>query len=277
MQVSPLSVPEGTAHQRKDPAGGKALTSQRLKGKRALITAAGQGIGRATALSMAAEGAQVFATDVNMEALSTIRDANHENLEIFELDARSDDSVKAGVERAEPDILFNCAGFVHHGSVLEADDAEWDFAFDLNVRSMLRTIRAALPGMLERGTGSIINMSSACSSVIGAPNRFIYGTTKAAVIGLTKSVAVDFVDKGIRCNCICPGTVESPSWHERVEALGEQLGSKEEALKQFVSRQPMGRVATAEEIAALVVYLASDESAFTTGHPHIIDGGWSGQ
>ena len=277
MQVSPLSVPEGTAHQRNDPAGGKALTSQRLKGKRALVTAAGQGIGRATALSMAAEGAQVFATDVNMEALSTIRDANHENLEIFELDARSDDSVKAGVERAEPDILFNCAGFVHHGSVLEADDAEWDFAFDLNVRSMLRTIRAALPGMLERGTGSIINMSSACSSVIGAPNRFIYGTTKAAVIGLTKSVAVDFVDKGIRCNCICPGTVESPSWYERVEALGEQLGSKEEALKQFVSRQPMGRVATAEEIAALVVYLASDESAFTTGHPHIIDGGWSGQ
>ncbi|WP_436398515.1 SDR family oxidoreductase [Roseobacter sp. S98] len=253
------------------------MTSQRLKGKRALVTAAGQGIGRATALSMAAEGAQVFATDVNMEALSTIRDANHENLEIFELDARSDDSVKAGVERAAPDILFNCAGFVHHGSVLEADDAEWDFAFDLNVRSMLRTIRAALPGMLERGTGSIINMSSACSSVIGAPNRFIYGTTKAAVIGLTKSVAVDFVDKGIRCNCICPGTVESPSWHERVEALGEQLGSKEEALKQFVSRQPMGRVATAEEIAALIVYLASDESAFTTGHPHIIDGGWSGQ
>ncbi|WP_298841598.1 SDR family oxidoreductase [uncultured Roseobacter sp.] len=253
------------------------MTSQRLKGKRALITAAGQGIGRATALAMAAEGAKVFATDVNMEALSTIRDANHENLEIFELDARSDESVSTGVERARPDVLFNCAGFVHHGSVLEATDQEWDFAFDLNVRSMLRTIRAALPGMLERGSGSIINMSSACSSVIGAPNRFIYGTTKAAVIGLTKSVAVDYVASGIRCNCICPGTVESPSWHERVDALGEKLGSKEEALKQFVSRQPMGRVATAEEIAALVVYLASDESAFTTGHPHIIDGGWSGQ
>ena len=142
---------------------------------------------------------------------------------------------------------------------------------------MMRTIQAALPGMLERGKGSIINMSSACSSVIGAPNRFIYGTTKAAVIGLTKSVAVDYISKGIRCNAICPGTVESPSWHDRVDALGAQLGSKEEALKQFVARQPMGRVATAEEIAELVVYLASDDSGFTTGHPHIIDGGWSGQ
>ena len=257
--------------------GGEYMSGQRLKGKRALITAAGQGIGRATALAMADEGAQVFATDVNMEALSTIRDANHENLEIFELDARDDESVKSGVARARPDVLFNCAGFVHHGTVLDAKDDEWEFAFDLNVRSMLRTIRAALPGMLEQGAGSIINMSSACSSVIGAPNRFIYGTTKAAVIGLTKSVAVDYIAKGIRCNCICPGTVESPSWHERVDALGEQLGSKEEAMKQFVSRQPMGRVATADEIAALVVYLASDESAFTTGHPHIIDGGWSGQ
>ena len=193
------------------------------------------------------------------------------------LDARSDDSVAEGVARANPDVLFNCAGFVHHGSVLDATDDELDFALDLNVRSMLRTIRAALPAMLERGTGSIINMSSACSSVIGAPNRFIYGTTKAAVIGLTKSVAVDYVSQGIRCNCICPGTVESPSWHDRVDQLGKQLGSKEAALKQFVERQPMGRVATAEEIAALVVYLASDESAFTTGHPHIIDGGWSGQ
>ncbi|MEJ6747995.1 MAG: SDR family oxidoreductase, partial [Yoonia sp.] len=159
----------------------------------------------------------------------------------------------------------------------DATDDELDFALDLNVRSMLRTIRAALPAMLERGTGSIINMSSACSSVIGAPNRFIYGTTKAAVIGLTKSVAVDYVSQGIRCNCICPGTVESPSWHDRVDQLGKQLGSKEAALKQFVERQPMGRVASAEEIAALVVYLASDDSAFTTGHPHIIDGGWSGQ
>ena len=253
------------------------MSGRRLEGKRALVTAAGQGIGRASALAMAAEGAHVCATDVNAAALEALAAENRDNIETFVLDARSDASVAEGVARARPDVLFNCAGFVHHGTVLDARDEEWDFAFDLNVRSMLRTIRAALPGMLERGGGSIINMSSACSSVIGAPNRFIYGTTKAAVIGLTKSVAIDYIAKGIRCNCICPGTVESPSWHERVEALGKQLGSKEEALRQFVSRQPMGRVARAEESAALVVYLASDESAFTTGHPHIIDGGWSGQ
>lgn len=248
------------------------MVTRRLDGKRVLVTAAGQGIGRASAIAMAAEGAQVFATDVNEAALGTLS-----GVETFVLDARSNDSVAEGVARANPDVLFNCAGFVHHGTVLDATDDEVDFAFDLNVRSMIRTIRAALPAMLDRGTGSIINMSSACSSVIGAPNRFIYGTTKAAVIGLTKSVAVDYIDKGIRCNCICPGTVESPSWHERVDQLGKQLGSKEAAVEQFVQRQPMGRVATAEEIAALVVYLASDESAFTTGHPHIIDGGWSGQ
>ncbi|MEO9572800.1 MAG: SDR family oxidoreductase [Tateyamaria sp.] len=245
----------------------------RLDGKRALVTAAGQGIGRASVVAMAAEGAQVFATDVNADLLGDMPDG----VESFVLNALDDTSVAEGVARAKPDLLFNCAGFVHHGTVLDATDDEWDFAFDLNVRSMLRTMRAALPGMVERGTGSIINMSSACSSVIGAPNRFIYGTTKAAVIGMTKSVAVDFVTKGIRCNCICPGTVESPSWHDRVKALGEEVGSYEEALKQFVSRQPMGRVATADEIAALVVYLGSDDSGFTTGHPHIIDGGWSGQ
>ena len=250
---------------------------QRLKGKRALITAAAQGIGRASAIAMAHEGAQVFATDVNMDALDTIRGTNLENIEIFELNAMEAESVSEGVARANPDILFNCAGFVHSGSILDAQEDEFEFAIDLNVRSMMRTIKAALPGMLERGTGSIINMSSAAGSVIGAPNRFIYGTSKAAVVGLTKSVATDFVDKGVRCNCICTGTVESPSWHDRVTALGEELGSRDAALAQFVARQPMGRVATAEEIAALVVYLASDESAFTTGHPHVIDGGWSGQ
>ncbi len=245
---------------------------QRLKGKNVLVTAAGQGIGRASALAMAEEGAQVFATDVNMETLSTIRNANHENIEIFELDVRSDDSVREGVRRAVPDVLFNCAGFVHNGTILEAQDEDWDFAFDLNLRSMLRTIRASLPGMLERGSGSIINMSSACSSIIGAPNRFIYGTTKAAVLGLTKSVAIDYITQGIRCNAICPGTVDSPSLHDRLHATGDY----DAAVKAFVARQPMGRIAQAEEIAALVVYLASDESAFTTGQGHVIDGGWSG-
>lgn len=243
----------------------------RLTGKRALVTAAGQGIGRASALAMAAEGATVFATDVNEAALAEL-----DGVETFVMDVRDNDSVKAGIATAQPDVLFNCAGFVHHGTVLDATEDEWEFAFDLNIRSMMRTMQATLPGMLERGNGSIINMSSACSSIIGAPNRFIYGTSKAAVIGMTKSVAVDYVKQGIRCNCICPGTVESPSWHDRVKALGEEMGSYETALEAFVSRQPMGRVATAEEIAALVVYLASDESGFTTGQPHVIDGGWSG-
>ncbi len=242
----------------------------------ALITAAGQGIGRATALAMAAEGAAVFATDVNAEALASLAGEAEGTIESFVLDVRDDASVREGVARAAPDVLFNCAGFVHHGSVLDATDEEWEFAFDLNVQSMFRTIRAALPGMLERGQGSIINMSSAASSVVGAPDRFVYGATKAAVIGLTKAVATDFVAHGIRCNAICPGTVESPSWHDRVKALGEKLGSYDEALRQFVSRQPMGRVASVEEIAALAVYLGSNESAFVTAQTHVIDGGWSG-
>ena len=248
------------------------MSINRLKNKRILVTAAGQGIGRAAALAMAAEGAEVFATDINPEGLAQLKSEATGTLEIFELDVRSEASVVAGVAVAQPDVLFNCAGFVHNGTVLEASDEDWDFAFDLNVRSMLRTVRAALPGMLERGSGSIINMSSACSSVIGAPNRFVYGTTKAAVLGLTKSVAIDYITKGIRCNAICPGTVESPSLHDRLHATGDY----EAAMKAFIARQPMGRIAKAEEIAALVVYLASDESAFTTGQAHIIDGGWSG-
>lgn len=249
------------------------MAKERLSGKRALVTAAGQGIGRASALAMADEGAQVFATDINAAALA---DFDHPNIETFVLNVRDTSSVTEGIARARPDILFNCAGYVHNGTIQDSTDEEWDFAFDLNVRSQYRTIQAALPGMLERGIGSIINMSSACSSVIGAPNRFIYGTTKAAVIGLTKSVAIDYITRGIRCNCICPGTVESPSLEERLHEVGKSVGGYEAARKQFVARQPMGRIAKAEEIAALVVYLASDESAFTTGQPHIIDGGWSG-
>lgn len=238
-----------------------------------MVSAAAQGIGRASALAIANEGAHVFATDVNEAALA---DLTHENIETFALDVRDAQSVADGVARAKPDVLFNCAGFVHHGTALDASDEEWDFAFDLNVRSMWRMIKAALPGMLEGEGGSIVNMSSACSSIIGAPNRFIYGTTKAAVIGMTKSVALDYITQGIRCNCICPGTVESPSLEERLHELGKQVGGYDEAKKQFVARQPMGRIASADEIAALVVYLASDESGFTTGQPHVIDGGWSG-
>ena len=244
----------------------------RLKGKSALVTAAGQGIGRASAIALANEGAEVLATDINKITLNELDDIKNSNISTFELDVLDDKSVKNCINKARPDILFNCAGFVHNGTILEATDDEWNFAFNLNVRSMYKTITNVLPIMLEKGGGSIINMSSAVSSIIGAPNRFIYGATKAAVIGLTKSIAIDYITKGIRCNCICPGTVDSPSLHQRLEATGNY----EIAKKNFTARQPMGRLATPEEIAALVVYLASDESAFTTGQPHIIDGGWSG-
>jgi 2-keto-3-deoxy-L-fuconate dehydrogenase len=244
----------------------------RLEGKRAVCTAAGQGIGRATALAMAAEGAHVIATDINEETLAELAALGLPGIETHLLDVRDDAAVAALIGGAKADVLFNCAGYVHSGTVLDCTDEDWDFAFDLNVRSMLRTIRAALPGMLARGTGSIVNMSSACSSIIGAPNRFIYGTTKAAVIGLTKSVARDHITAGVRCNCICPGTVESPSLHDRLRATGDY----DQAMKDFIARQPMGRIGTTEEIAALAVYLAADESAFTTGQACVIDGGWSG-
>ena len=243
----------------------------RLAGKTALVTAAGQGIGRASALAMAAAGAKVLATDINPALLNELDEAQMPSLETFVLDVRDDVSVREGTGGRDIDVLFNCAGFVHHGKVLDCTDNEWNFAFDLNVRSAFRMIRAVLPGMLDRGSGSIINMSSAVSSIIGAPDRFIYGTTKAAVIGLTKSVAKDYVTSGVRCNAICPGTVDSPSLHERVAARGDYAT----AMQAFVDRQPMGRIGTADEIAALVVYLASDESAFVTGQTHTIDGGWS--
>lgn len=244
------------------------MTKQRLEGKRALITAAAQGIGRASVLAMAEEGAQVFATDVNEDALATL---DHPNVTTMRMDVLDPGSVSEGIARAQPDVLFNCAGFVHNGTVLEASEEDWDFAFDLNAKAMFRTIRAALPGMLERGGGAIINMSSLASSMKGVPNRCVYGASKAAVIGLTKSVAADYVTQGIRCNAICPGTVESPSLHERLRATGDY----EAAMKAFVARQPMGRLAQPEEIAALVVYLASDAAAFVSGQAYAIDGGWS--
>ena len=244
----------------------------RLAGKTALVTAAGQGIGRGVATKFAAEGASVVATDISEALLQELSSESGGSIKTLMLDVRQDSAVEGVCAEVKPDILFNCAGFVHHGTILDVSDDEWDFAFDLNVRSMLRTIRGCLPHMLKRGTGSIINMSSAASSIIGAPNRFVYGTTKAAVIGLTKSVARDYITTGVRCNAICPGTIDSPSLHDRLRATGDY----EQAMKDFVARQPMGRIGTPDEIAALATYLASDESAFTTGQACVIDGGWSG-
>ncbi|MDG1208702.1 MAG: SDR family oxidoreductase [Paracoccaceae bacterium] len=243
----------------------------RLAGKRVLMSAAGQGIGRASALMMAAEGAKVFATDINADTLAQLKADSKGDIEVFEMNVLDQDAIKAGVERAQPNVLFNCAGFVHNGTIEECTNDEWDFAFNLNCKSMFQMMQATLPVMLANGGGSIINMSSAASSIMGAPNRFVYGASKAAVIGMTKSVAKDYINKGIRCNCICPGTVESPSLHERLHATGDY----EAALKAFIARQPLGRIATAEEIALLVIYLASEESAFTTSQAHVIDGGWT--
>ncbi len=243
--------------------------SGRVSGKTALVTAAGHGIGRASALALAREGAHVFATDIDEAALAELA-GEAADIETFALDITSDEAVAAASERVGAlDILFNCAGYVHHGTVLECEDKDWDFSFDVNVKSQYRTIRAFLPAMLETGGGSIINMASVASSVKGLPNRFVYGATKAAVIGLTKSVAIDFISQGIRCNAICPGTVDTPSLEGRMRALGNY----EEARAAFIARQPMGRLATAEEIASLVVYLASDEATFMTGQAHIMDGG----
>ena len=245
--------------------------SARLRGKTALVTAAGQGIGRATAIAFADEGAVVWATDIHETALNAIA-AERPDIHIASLDVRDPQRIaRVASDIGTIDVLFNCAGFVHHGTILECSDEDWDFSFDLNVKSMYRMCRAFLPGMLKAEKGSIINMSSAASSVRGAPNRFVYGATKAAVIGLTKGIAADFIRNGIRCNAICPGTVQTPSLNERIAAQGDV----EKARAAFVARQPMARLGRPEEIAALAVYLASDESAFTTGHIHMIDGGWS--
>jgi 2-keto-3-deoxy-L-fuconate dehydrogenase len=243
------------------------MATGRLAGKTALITAAGQGIGRATAELFAREGATVWATDVNEAALKGLGDCRTARLDV------RDTAMVAQViaQSGGLDILFNCAGIVPAGTILDCTQEDWSRAFDLNVTAMFRTAKAALPGMLARGGGAIINMASVASSIKGVPNRQAYGTTKAAVIGLTKAIAADFVTQGVRCNAICPGTVDTPSLHDRLRATGDYAA----AWKAFVARQPMGRLGTPEEIAALALYLASDEAAYTTGQAYVIDGGWT--
>jgi len=249
----------------------------RLEGKRAFVTAAGQGMGRAAAIAMAAEGATVLATDrdaAKLEGLSA-HGIRTQALDVLDDAAVATTLAAAATSLGPLDVLFNCAGFVHQNTAITCTEEEWDFAFALNVRSMWRTVRAVLPGMLERRQGSIINMASAASTIKGAPNRFVYSTTKAAVIGLTRSIAADSVAAGVRCNCLAPGTVDTPSLHDRIAANAAAAGGLDAARAAFVARQAMGRLATAEEMAALIVYLASDESAFMTGQAVVMDGGWS--
>jgi 2-keto-3-deoxy-L-fuconate dehydrogenase len=246
--------------------------TDRLKGKAALVTAAGQGIGRAIADAFIREGAKVFATDLDVEKLRDLAGAEHHALDVL-----SGQAVRELLAQTGPiDVLVNAAGFVHHGTVLDCSDKDWDFSFDLNVKSMHRTIQAVLPGMLGKGGGSIINIASGASSVRGIPNRYVYGATKAAVIGLTKAVAADFIKQGVRANAICPGTIQSPSLDERIRSQAESSGQSLDVVRQaFIDRQPMGRLGTPEEVAWLAVYLASDESSYTTGHVHLVDGGFA--
>jgi 2-keto-3-deoxy-L-fuconate dehydrogenase len=243
----------------------------KLAGRVALVTSAGQGIGRASAVALANEGAKVYATDLR-EGLFKDISRDHPSITGFGLNVLEQSAVDAALKRTGPiDILFNCSGFVHNGTIMDCEDKDWDFSFDLNVKAHYRMIRAYLPGMLAKGKGNVVNMASVASSIKGAPNRFVYGASKAAVIGLTKALATDFVKQGIRCNAICPGTVETPSLYDRMRAQGDFEAAK----AAFIARQPMGRLAQPEEIAAMVVYLASDDSAFMTGQALIIDGGWS--
>jgi 2-keto-3-deoxy-L-fuconate dehydrogenase len=248
--------------------------SNRLQGKLALVTAAGQGIGRAIAASFIAEGAAVIATDLAEDKLAGLSAKLARKLDVRSLADIEALARDIGREFGALDILVNCAGYVHQGTVLECADKDWDFSFDLNVKSMHRTIKTFLPAMLEKKSGSIVNISSAVSSIRGVPNRYAYGATKAAVIGLTKSVAADFIKQGIRCNAVCPGTIESPSLDDRITALSQQTGRSFDAVQQdFVARQPMGRLGTPAEVAALVLFLASDEASYITGQAHLVDGG----
>ena len=246
----------------------------RLSGKTAFCTASGAGIGRATAMAFAREGARVIATDLNEDRMQGLKEAGI--AECLRLDVLDTAAVQAIAKRVGAvDVLFNCAGFVHHGDALDCTDKDWDFSFDLNVKAMHRGIQAFLPGMLETGKGAIVNMASGAGPSKAVANRYVYTATKAAVVGLTKAVAFDFVRRGVRCNCICPGTIQSPSLDDRIAALGKQVGSVEQARKMFIDRQPMGRLGTAEEVAHIAVYLASDESAFTTGQSFFVDGGFA--
>jgi 2-keto-3-deoxy-L-fuconate dehydrogenase len=248
----------------------------RLNGKIALVTAAGHGIGRAIAETFAREGATVIATDLHPDRLAGIKAAKLAKLDVLSTEAVN--ALCAEIERefGAPDILSNNAGFVHHGTILECSDKDWAFTFDLNVESMHRTMKALIPGMLKKGKGSIVNMASGASSVRGIPNRYVYGASKAAVIGLTKAVAADFIKRGIRCNAICPGTIESPSLGERIEEQSERVGKHKDAVRQdFIDRQPMGRLGTAQEVANLALFLASDEASYVTGQAHLVDGGFA--